>query len=141
MNNPNIYGYNPYNQAHQLIPSIPNVVDNQQVLYQLAQGTGGFVIVNSNDLLGGMQKIAKEQTEYYILGYVPPPSEEGTCHTLKVKVERGGAVSRWRSGYCNVRSTDMLAGSRKKSRWRTALPVRSRVPSRLPCWPLSSTLR
>jgi VWFA-related protein len=110
VNSPNMYGYNPYDQAHQIIPPIPNVVDNQQVLYQLAQGTGGFVIVNSNNLLGGMQKIAREQTEYYVLGYAPPPSEEGTCHILKVKVERSGVVSRWRSGYCNVRPTDRLAG-------------------------------
>jgi len=111
MNSPNMYGgYNPYNQSHQLIPTIPNVIDNQQVLYQLAQGTGGFVIVNSNDLLGGMQKIAKEQTQYYILGYTPAASEEGSCHLLKVKVERSGAVARWRSGYCNVKPTDLLAG-------------------------------
>jgi VWFA-related protein len=109
VNTPMMYG-NPYNQSHQLIPTIPSVVENQQVLYQLAQGTGGFVIVNSNDLLGGMQKIAREQTEYYVLGYAPPPSEEGTCHTLKVKVDRSGTVSRWRSGYCNVRPTDLLAG-------------------------------
>ena len=110
VNNAGMYGYNPYNQSHQIIPPIPNVVDNQQVLYQLAQGTGGFVIVNSNDLLGGMQKIAREQTEYYVLGYAPPPSEEGICHTLKVKVERSGTVSRWRSGYCDVKPTDRLAG-------------------------------
>src|ERR1035437_4021734 len=110
VNNPNTYGRNPYSQSQQLIPTTPNAVENQQVLYQLAQGTGGFVIVNSNDLLGGMQKIAREQTEYYVLGYAPPPSEEGTCHTLKVKVERSGTVSRWRSGYCNVRPTDLLAG-------------------------------
>jgi VWFA-related protein len=103
-------GYNPYTQSRQLIPTIPNVVDNQQVLYQLAQGTGGFVIMNSNDLLGGMQKIAKEQTEYYILGYTPPASEEGSCHVLKVKVERSGTVARWRSGYCDVKPTDVLAG-------------------------------
>ncbi|MGA3052821.1 MAG: VWA domain-containing protein [Candidatus Korobacteraceae bacterium] len=109
VNTPMIYP-NPYNLSHQLIPTIPSVVENQQVLYQLAQGTGGFVIVNSNDLLGGMQKIAREQTEYYVLGYAPPPSEEGACHTLKVKVERSGTVSRWRSGYCNVRPTDLLAG-------------------------------
>jgi VWFA-related protein len=108
-NGPMMYG-NPYSRAPQLIPTIPSVAENQQVLYELAQGTGGFVIVNSNDLLGGMQKIAREQTEYYVLGYAPPPSEEGACHTLKVKVERSGTVSRWRSGYCNVRPTDPLAG-------------------------------
>ena len=59
--------------------------NNQQVLYELAVGTGGFVIVNTNDLLGGLQKIAHEQNEYYVLGYTPPPSDEGSCHTLKVK--------------------------------------------------------
>jgi VWFA-related protein len=108
--NPYYNSYNPYTQSRQLIPTIPNVVENQQVLYQLAQGTGGFVIVNSNDLLGGMQKIAREQTEYYILGYAPPPSEEGSCHVLKVKVERSGTSARWRSGYCDVKPTDVLAG-------------------------------
>ncbi len=107
---PYLYGPNYYNQPQRLIPTIPSVVANQQVLYQLAEGTGGFVIVNSNDLLGGLQKIAREQTEYYILGYAPPPSEEGACHTLKVKVDRSGVVSRWRTGYCNVKATDLLAG-------------------------------
>ena len=111
MMNPNFYpGYAGYDQSRLLIPTIPNVMDNQQILYQLAQGTGGFVIVNSNDLLGGMQKIAKEQTEYYVLGYAPAASEEGSCHVLKVKVERNGTVARWRTGYCNVKPTDMLAG-------------------------------
>jgi len=106
--NPN--GVNPYQQAPQIVPTIPNVHDNQQVLYQLAQGTGGFVIANSNDLLGGMQKIAREQTEYYILGYTPPASDEGSCHILKVKVERSGTNARWRTGYCNGKPTDLLAG-------------------------------
>ena len=103
-------GFNPYNQSRQLIPTIPNVSDNQQVLYQLAQGTGGFVIVNSNDLLGGMQKIAREQSEYYVLGYTPAAQDEGSCHVLKVKVERPGTNVRSRTGYCNGKATDMLAG-------------------------------
>ena len=111
VNNPNMYpGFNPYNQSRLIIPTIPNVMDNQQILYQLAQGTGGFVILNSNDLLGGMQKIAKEQSEYYVLGYAPVASEEGSCHVLKVKVDRSGTIARWRSGYCNVKPTDLLAG-------------------------------
>ena len=84
--------------------------NNQEALYQLANGTGGFVIVNTNDLLGGLQKIANEQNEYYVLGYTPPPSDEGSCHVLKVKLDRGGTVVRSRSGYCNVRPADLLAG-------------------------------
>jgi VWFA-related protein len=100
----------PYSQSRALLPTISDVSNNQQVLYQLAAGTGGFVIVNTNDLLGGLQKIANEQNEYYVLGYTPPPSDEGSCHVLKVKINRGGTVVRSRSGYCNVRSTDLLAG-------------------------------
>ena len=81
------------------------------MLYQLADGTGGFVILNTNDLLSGLQKIAKDQSQYYVLGYTPSDAAEGSCHSLKVKVDRGGTVVRSRSGYCKVRSQDSLKGS------------------------------
>ncbi len=103
--------YNSNYQPSQLIPPFPpSATENQQVLYALANGTGGFVILNTNDLLGGMDKIAKELGEYYILGYTPADTPEGSCHTLRVKVDRGDSVIRSRSGYCNVKPADMLAG-------------------------------
>jgi len=80
-------------------------------MYALAAGTGGFVIVNTNDLLGGLEKIGKEQNEYYILGYTPSDAPEGSCHTIRVKVERGNTVIRSRSGYCDVKPVDLLAGN------------------------------
>jgi len=80
-------------------------------MYMLAEGTGGFVINNTNDMAGGMQKIGKEQNQYYIVGYTPPESAEGSCHTLKVKVDKGGTSVRSRAGYCNVKSRDALAGN------------------------------
>ena len=104
--------YSPYDQPRQIVPPFPpSASDNQQVLYQLADGTGGFVILNTNDLLGGLERIAKDQNQYYLLGYKPAVSPEGSCHTLKVKVERGGTTVRARSGYCNVRPADLLAGN------------------------------
>ncbi len=104
--------YNPYNQPRQIVPPFPSsAADKQQVLYQLADGTGGFVIVNTNDLLGGLERIAKDQNQYYLLGYRPAVSADGSCHTLKVKVERSGTSVRARSGYCNTRPTDLLAGN------------------------------
>ena len=114
-NNPNnpYNRNNPYNNPSRLsIPEFPRgATDNQQVMYMLATGTGGFVITNTNDLLGGMQKIGKEQNQYYIVGYTPPESAEGSCHTLKVKVDKGGNTVRSRAGYCNVKSHDVLAGN------------------------------
>jgi VWFA-related protein len=104
--------YTPYSQPRAIVPPFPpSASDNQQVLYQLADGTGGFVILNTNDLLGGLERISKDQNQYYLLGYKPEVSAEGSCHTLKVKAERGGTTVRARSGYCNVRPTDLLAGN------------------------------
>jgi hypothetical protein len=95
-----------------IVPSFPtSTPDNQQVLYQLADGTGGFVILNTNDLVGGLDRIARDSNQYYLLGYKPEASAEGSCHTLKVKVERGGTRVRARSGYCNVKPVDLLAGN------------------------------
>ena len=106
-----MYGANQYSQPRLIVPEIPNVSDRQQILYQLAEGTGGFVIVNSNDLLAGLQRIANDQSQYYVLSYTPPESTEGSCHTLRVKVDRGGTQVRARSGYCNERPKDLLAGN------------------------------
>ena len=104
--------YNAYSQPRAIVPQFPaSANDNQQVLYQLADGTGGFVILNTNDLLGGLDRIAKDQNQYYLLGYKPGVSEEGSCHTLRVKVDRGGTTVRSRSGYCNARPADLLAGN------------------------------
>lgn len=104
--------YNTYTQPRVIVPQFPpSASTNQQVLYQLADGTGGFVIVNTNDLLGGLDKIAKDQNQYYLLGYKPANSAENSCHTLRVKVERSGSVVRARTGYCNSKPTDLLAGN------------------------------
>ena len=100
-----------FTQPRVIVPPFPeSAATNQQVLYALAEGTGGFPIFNTNDLLNGLQKIAREQNEYYLLGFAPTASAEGSCHTLKVKVDRGGTNVRARSGYCNVRPSDVLAG-------------------------------
>ncbi len=103
---------NPFNNPSRLsIPDFRGATDNQQVMYLLADGTGGFVINNTNDMIGGMRKIGKEQNSYYIVGYTPHESTEGSCHTLKVKVDKGGTTVRSRAGYCNVKSRDALAGN------------------------------
>ena len=103
----------PQSQARSIIlPKMPeNVVDAQNIMHMLADGTGGFVIKNTNDLFAGLQKIGVELDEYYILGYTPPESAEGTCHALKVKVDQGGTNVRARTGYCNARPRDLLAGN------------------------------
>ena len=86
------------------------VAPSTQSLGSLATGTGGFVYDNPNDLLAGLMKIGREQTDYYLLGYTPVESPEGSCHPLKVKVDRPGISVRARASYCNVKAVDLLAG-------------------------------
>ena len=103
--------YNNINRGPNIIPVIPPFAgQNQSILYALADGTGGFVILNTNDLLNGLEKIGREQNEFYLIGYNPPESPDGSCHSLKVKVDRGGLTVRARTGYCNVRKPDLLSG-------------------------------
>lgn len=92
-----------------LPPMPPSLAVSEQIMYAVAIGTGGFVIANSNDLLAGLEKIGKDSTQYYVLGYAPPSPEDGACHALKVKVDRSGAQVRARTGYCAVRAKDFLA--------------------------------
>ena len=112
LTNPGLYNYNsPYNQPRTIVPPFPaSAGTNQQILGALAEGTGGFTIFNTNDLLGGLVRIGQEQNEFYVLGYVPKETPEGSCHTLKVKLNRGGTNVRSRSGYCNVKSANTLEG-------------------------------
>ena len=107
-NNPNSV----FTQPRTIVPQFPpSASTNQQILAALAEGTGGFTIFNTNDLLGGLEKIGREQNEFYILGYVPQQTPEGSCHTLKVKMNHGGMNVRSRSGYCNTKPTNVLEGT------------------------------
>ncbi len=108
--NPNVT--NNMANARSLVPPFPpSASTNQQVMYALADGTGGFVIVNTNDLLGGLEKIGKEMNEFYLIGYTPPESKEGSCHTLHVKVDHKDANVRARTGYCDTKEKDSLTQS------------------------------
>ena len=82
----------------------------QQMMFNLANGTGGFVIRNSNDLLAELQRIAAEQEAYYAFTYTPPESKEGACHTIRVKVDRGGTTVRARKSYC-TKTQDLVTAT------------------------------
>lgn len=82
----------------------------QEVAHLLVSGTGGLEIRNTNDLLGGLEKIGKEQNEYYLIGYTPPPSDDESCHKLRVQVSRGGTQVRARPDYCSPKPRDLLSG-------------------------------
>jgi hypothetical protein len=102
----------PQGDLDPLSSSIPDSgSSSQEVLFGLANGTGGFVVRNTTDVLGGLQNVGREQDQYYVLTYVAPESKEGSCHTLRVKVDRKGTAVRARSNYCTDKPLDLLAGT------------------------------
>jgi len=66
----------------------------------LADDTGGFSVRNSNDLAGGMERIAKESRVFYLLGFYPPPGKAAReWRKLSVEVTMPGLTVRARRGY------------------------------------------
>jgi VWFA-related protein len=105
-------GGGPQGETDNIGSSLPESgSSSQEVLFGLANGTGGFVVRNTTDLLGGLQNIAQEQSQYYVLTYVAPESKEGTCHAIRVKVDRKQTTVRSRTTYCTEKPLDLLAGT------------------------------
>src|SRR5882724_10605277 len=72
----------------------------ENVMAELADGTGGTYFHNSNDLQGGLQKLTAAPEYVYILELsLANVKMDGTYHPLKVKVNRNGLSLQARRGY------------------------------------------
>ena len=47
--------------------------DARESLAYLAEQTGGFAVVNTNDLAEGLSRIGNDVRDYYVIGYEPDP--------------------------------------------------------------------
>lgn len=84
----------------------PTVVNDRAVrratdgLMLLATETDGLAIVNTNDLSGGMKKIADDLAAYYLLGYYTTNTTfDGGLRTIKVRLKANGKAVRARRQY------------------------------------------
>ncbi|MEJ7861259.1 MAG: VWA domain-containing protein [Pyrinomonadaceae bacterium] len=79
--------------------------DTQSGLVYLAKETGGFPIINNNDLSGGIRKILDDQS-YYLIGYQPDTEtfdpKIRRFNRLEIKVKRKDTTVRYRSGFFGV---------------------------------------
>jgi len=72
----------------------------QEGLISLAQETGGIAVVRQNDIAGGLARIERDTSRYYVLGYVADPiASPGKFRKIDVKVKRPGLTVRARRGY------------------------------------------
>lgn len=69
-------------------------------LVSLANETDGIAIVNTNDLNGGMKKIADDLAAYYVLGYYTTNTKfDGGLRHIKVRLKSSGQAIRARREY------------------------------------------
>ncbi|MEP6921435.1 MAG: VWA domain-containing protein [bacterium] len=91
--------------------------DTQQSLRYIAAQTGGFSIINQNDLSKGIERILDDQKGYYLIGYQPHDDifdiEKRRFNKLTVKVTRPGLHIRYRSGFFGM--TDAEAKPRPRN--------------------------
>lgn len=72
----------------------------QDSLRVLADETGGFAALNSNDFSQAFQRIVQDSSSYYVLGYYPTNDRrDGRFRKIDVRVSRPGLRVRARKGY------------------------------------------
>ena len=73
---------------------------NEDVMAELADGSGGTYFHNSNDLLAGFKDLAAAPAYVYVIELsLANLKPDGTYHRLKVKVNRDGVQVQARRGY------------------------------------------
>jgi VWFA-related protein len=83
--------------------------DTQDGLRYIAGETGGFAVVDDNDLAAGFRRVLDDQQGYYLVGYQPEPGTfdadaNGRFRNVKVRVTRKGVKVRTRAGFYGVRT-------------------------------------
>jgi VWFA-related protein len=90
--------------------------DSQDSLVYLAQQTGGFAVLNTNDLVAGMRTVIDDTKGYYLLGFDTSiaASDRWDPNDIRIHVTRPGLTVRARRG---------LFGPAEKDRARDDAPV------------------
>jgi len=77
-----------------------SMTSNEDVMAELADGTGGTYFHNSNDLDAGFRKLTLAPEYVYLLEFAPQNAKpDGSYHKLKVKVDQNGLKLQARHGY------------------------------------------
>ena len=98
----------------------------QENLQLLAEQTGGFALVNTNDLARGFDRLVRDNSEYYVLGYQSTNTKrDGRFRRVEVRLRRPGLRAIARRGYFARKEEPAAPG-------KTASPLKALLDSPLP---------
>jgi VWFA-related protein len=110
-------------------------LDRLAALRVVAEDTGGLAVVNTNNFRDGFTNVVRDNSTYYVLGYVPGTEyRDGKFHAVTVRVKRPGYYTvRQRKGYVapapDSRTPDVTAapsGASAAAREALRLPISTR---------------
>ena len=82
--------------------------DTQEGLRYVAEQTGGFAVLNTNDIAKGLARITDDVRGYYVIGYVPQdgtfarPGQKPRLHKVSITVGRPGLRVKTRKEFLGV---------------------------------------
>jgi VWFA-related protein len=88
------------------------LIDTQDSLTHLSQQTGGFAILDTNDLSNGLKRVTDDQRGYYLIGYVPDdgtfakPGKTVRYHKVSVEVKQRGLTVRTHKAFLGFSDDD-----------------------------------
>jgi VWFA-related protein len=90
--------------------------DTQEGMAYLAEQTGGFAVLNTNDLPAGLGRITDDVRDYYVIGYAPSegtfakPGQKPSLHKISIKATRPGLHVKTRKEFLGVSDPPDIAG-------------------------------
>ena len=88
-----------------------NLRTRQESMRALAVDTDGEAIINTNNIEGGLRRIANDLSSYYLFGYYSTNSRlDGRFRSITVRVKQPGVRVRARRGY-RARTAEQVAAS------------------------------
>lgn len=88
-----------------------SIANEQDVLFNLADETGGRALLNTNKLETALVAVGRDLANFYSLGYAVSRAADGRVHALEVEVRREGARVQHRHSY-----RDKTADDRREER-------------------------
>lgn len=91
--------------------------DTQDGLTYLARQTGGFSVINNNDINGGINRMLDDQKGYYLIGYAPDAetfdAKTRRFNKLNIKIKRPDLKIRYRSGFFGLSDEDAAPAAKQ----------------------------